>query len=483
MKRLAAALDRARSRRSRIGKEEAIAEALASIASDGDSAALAVAARIASGRVLPVGDGRALGVGWSLLLDVVRGATGLDDEILVACARKTGDLGEAFGLLMRRVDGAAEREGVPLRDVATLAVALAGEPGRAAKRALLDAAFARATPIETKYLSKAIGGGLRIGAQEGVVEGAIARAFGAPLDRVRRAGALVTDLGDVAVLAHARRLDEARLEVGRPVAFMLATPLETIASPIDPAAYMLEDKIDGVRAQAHRLPDGTVALFARGLDRVTDAFPEVTSALRAAPSAAVLDGEIVAVGPSGRPRPFQALQPRLKKTRPSAADIAADPRGARRIRPPRRRRRLPARPPAQRSDARVLRRCWRRSATPTPSCSTPPLRSHPRARGRGPHLLPRCLLGSAGRCPRRRVRGGARPRARGARPQADRRALRRGTTGPGVDQGQARARDARRRGRRRRGGPRPARGRSSATTRSRSGGTTSSCPSARPTAG
>jgi DNA ligase-1 len=322
MRRLAEALDLARTRRSRIAKEKAIATALASLADEGDDGALATAARVASGRVLPVGDGRALGVGWSLLLDVVRSATRFDDEVIVACVRKTGDLGEAFGLLTRRVEGADARPGMPLRQVAALADALAREAGRAAKRALLDAAFAQATPLETKYLAKALGGGLRIGAQEGVVEGAIARAFGAPLERVRRAAALVTDQGDLAVLAHSRRLDEARLMVGRPIAFMLATPIETVATPIDPSMYLLEDKIDGIRAQAHRLGDGTVTIFARGLDRVTEAFPEVTDALRGAPSAAVIDGEIVAMGASGRPRPFQALQPRLKKTRPSPADVA-----------------------------------------------------------------------------------------------------------------------------------------------------------------
>jgi DNA ligase-1 len=322
VKRLAAALDLARRRRSRIGKEEAIAGALAAIAGDGDDVALAMAARVAAGRLLPVGDGRALGVGWSLLLDVVRTATGEDDEILAACARKTGEMAEAFALLLRRVEGAEARSGLGLRDIAQLADALSSEPGRAGKRALLDAAFARATPLEAKYLSKALGGGMRIGAQEGAVEGAIARAFGAPIAEVRRAASLVTDPGDLAVLARRSALGEASLVVGRPVAFMLATPLETIASPVDPGAHVVEDKIDGVRSQAHRMPDGSVTLFARGLDRVTEAFPEVVEALRAAPSVAVLDGEIVAVGPSGRPRPFQALQPRLKKSRPSPADVA-----------------------------------------------------------------------------------------------------------------------------------------------------------------
>jgi DNA ligase-1 len=322
LKRLAVALDLARRRRSRIAKEEAIGGALATIAADGDDVTLATAARVAAGRLLPVGDGRALGVGWSLLLDVARAATGEDDEILLACARKTGELAEALGLLLRRVPGAEERAGLGLGDVARLADALAAEPGRTGKRALLDAAFARATPLEAKYLGKALGGGMRIGAQEGAVEGAIARGFGAAITEVRRAAALVTDPGDLAVLARHGALGEARLVVGRPVAFMLATPLETIATPVDPAAHVVEDKIDGVRSQAHRAADGSVTLFARGLDRVTEAFPEVVEALRAAPAAAVLDGEIVAVAPSGRPRPFQALQPRLKKSRPSPADLA-----------------------------------------------------------------------------------------------------------------------------------------------------------------
>jgi DNA ligase-1 len=325
VRRLAAALDRARRSRSRVAKEEAIANALASIAGDPDDLALATAARVSSGRTLPAGDGRSLGVGWSLVLDVVRGATGYDDETIAACARKAGELAEAFGLLVRRVPDAEARPGVSMADVGRLAEALATEPSRAGKRALLDSAFARATPLETKYLCKALAGEMRIGAQEGVALGAIARAFDLPLDRVRRAAGVVTDVGALALLARGGRLDEARLVVGQPVAFMLATPIETVASTIDASAYVVEDKIDGVRAQAHRGDDGHVALFARGLDCVTDAFPEITGALRTASSRVVLDGEIVAVTPGGRPRPFQVLQPRLKKTRPAAADLAETP--------------------------------------------------------------------------------------------------------------------------------------------------------------
>ncbi len=325
MRRLAAALDLARARRSRIGKEEAIAGALREIAREGDETALATASRIAVGRLLPIGDGRALGVGGSLLLDVVRAATGFDDPIVVACARAAGELAEAFALLAGRVENAWEREGVRLADVFELANALASEPGRASKRAILDAIFARATPLETKYLAKAIGGGMRIGAQEGVVHGAIARAFEASPALVRKAAAHIADVGELAVLAHQGKLDEARLAVGRPVAFMLATPLETGSAAIAADAFIVEDKIDGVRAQVHRTEDGKVAVFARGLDRVTHAFPEIVDALQDCTTSVVIDGEIVAIGPFGRPRPFQTLQARLKKSRPSDKDIRQTP--------------------------------------------------------------------------------------------------------------------------------------------------------------
>jgi DNA ligase-1 len=308
--------------RSRVGKEDAIAEALRAIAHDDDDLSLATAVRMACGRVLPVGDGRTLGVGWSLLLDVVRTATGFDDEVVIACARTTGELAEAFGLLARRRGDAERRPGVALRDVESTARALASTSARAPKRALLDALFAKATPLETKYLAKALGGGLRIGAQEGIVEAAVGRAFGASVEAVRHASALITDIGEVAMLAKHHQLDAAELTIGRPLAFMLATPIEATTGAIDPAVFAVEDKIDGIRAQVHRSGEGTVAIFVRGLDERTDAFPEIVAALRGAAGAVILDGEIVAVGPSGRPRPFQALQPRLKRTHASATDLA-----------------------------------------------------------------------------------------------------------------------------------------------------------------
>jgi DNA ligase-1 len=323
VKRFAAALDLVRASRSRTAKERALGDAFVVIAADGDLA-LATAARLASGRTLPVGDGRALGVGSSLMGELAIEVTGFDADVVRACARRAGDLGEAFGLLVARADGAARRVGVSLDDVAHAFDALASASGRAEKLAVLRPLYARMSPLETKYLTKSLLSTLRIGAQGGVVEGAISRAFERELEDVRRALAVTGDVGIVAVLARDDRLGSAAFSIGRPIAYMLATPLESIASPIDAALVAVEDKIDGIRAQVHK-SGSEVTIFARGLERVTSAFPEVRDAFRLVVGDVALDGELVALTPSGRPRPFQALQPRLNRATPTRAMLDAIP--------------------------------------------------------------------------------------------------------------------------------------------------------------
>lgn len=319
MKHVAEALEATRRTRSRIAKEETLAAMLRAIP---DDEGLALAARIATGVAMAVGDPRPLGVGWALLFEVAAETTGWDGWMLRECARRVGELGEAFGLLMARL--ADERPGLSLHEVAMLYESLARTGKREQKKQLLRAAIAKATPLETKYLAKIFHASLRVGAQGGVLEGAIARAFGRPLEEVRAAAAIVTDPGETAVLARHDRLREARVEIGRPIAYMLATPIEAVAGEIDPALHVMEDKIDGVRAQIHKRGD-VVSIFARGLERVTDAYPEIVAAFAEVEGDVALDGELVAVGDDARPRPFLALQQRLRRNEPSAELLADVP--------------------------------------------------------------------------------------------------------------------------------------------------------------
>ncbi|MGZ8458746.1 MAG: ATP-dependent DNA ligase, partial [Gemmatirosa sp.] len=90
------------------------------------------------------------------------------------------------------------------------------------------------------------------------------------------------DVGEVACLARRGALAEARLALFHPIGFMLATPLPSageIAAAMA-APFAVEDKYDGIRAQAHVTAD-RVALYSRTLDEITRGYPEVEGALRA----------------------------------------------------------------------------------------------------------------------------------------------------------------------------------------------------------
>src|SRR5262249_44406826 len=162
---------------------------------------------------------------------------------------------------------------------------------------------------------------LRIGLREAQVEEALAAAFERPLHSVRRAYVLRGDLGEVAQLARAGALDAARLALFHPVGFMLAQPLATAEGrgARMPAPFVLEDKYDGIRAQAH-VAGERVVVFSRTLDDISGGYPEVTLALAGLGSGLVLDGELLAVDPAAPTRalPFKALQQRLGRKRPHA---------------------------------------------------------------------------------------------------------------------------------------------------------------------
>jgi len=210
--------------------------------------------------------------------------------------------------------GGAQAPGLTLLETRALIEHLASTSDRAELAQLLTAALKRARPSEAAYLIKALLGELRIGVQLGILEEGIAAAFLRPLDELRKASALL-DIGALVVAAQAGTLQQATAQVGVPVSFMLATPTESVKTPIEPERTIAEDKLDGIRAQAHATGE-RVRLFARGQGEVTHSFPEVVKALQGLPRAAILDGEIIAVLPDGRARPFHVLQARIGRKNP-----------------------------------------------------------------------------------------------------------------------------------------------------------------------
>jgi ATP-dependent DNA ligase I len=297
-------------------------------------------------------------------------------QVAVAVAFLSGELLQGqigvgyatIGELFRAADAAGADDGgnaAPLtltevNDAFAAIGAVTGPGSVALRREQLAALFARAADREREFLVRLLAGDLRQGALEGVMTEAVAKAAGVPAEEVRRAHQLGGSLPEVAeaalggttldgpdgqgVIAQAAAdqgltedagqenragnvrsseralaaLREFTLRVGRPARPMLAASAPDVAAAlakISPAAA--EWKIDGIRIQVHRAGD-EVTVFTRTLDDITARVPEIVEAALSLPvTAAVLDGEAVALAPDGRPRPFQVTAARTA----SQADV------------------------------------------------------------------------------------------------------------------------------------------------------------------
>lgn len=100
-------------------------------------------------------------------------------------------------------------------------------------------------------------------------------------------------------------------------------PMLATAAPIPSVRGLsYEPKLDGIRVLAY-LDRGNVEMRSRGGHDITAGYPSIAVALRHEPvSTATLDGEIVAIGPDGKPS-FELLQQRMNLQDP-AAIAAAD---------------------------------------------------------------------------------------------------------------------------------------------------------------
>src|SRR5262245_47488999 len=187
--------------------------------------------------------------------------------------------------------------------------ATSGAGSGARRREALARLFRRATAPEQQFLAGLLTGELRQGALESLVVDAIAQATCLPPAAVRRAQMLAADLPAVVEAAFAdgaaciARFD---LQLLRPVQPMLASPAADVADALAqlPRA-VFEWKLDGMRVQVHRGGD-EVRVFSRTLNDVTATLPQLVALVRTLPARElVLDGEVIALLPDGRPLRFQ----------------------------------------------------------------------------------------------------------------------------------------------------------------------------------
>src|SRR6185503_5211571 len=165
-------------------------------------AELPIAAIFLTGRPFAEADQRAAGLGWSAIATTVTDLVGVPRSALAEAYDRSSDLGIAVADVLATARHQPPPETSPtLPDVAVAFAAIEAASGAANKSAILRSLLERADPLTAKYVVKVLGGDLRIGLREGLVDAAIARAFDRPLDDVKWAGMLVGDVGRLAGLA------------------------------------------------------------------------------------------------------------------------------------------------------------------------------------------------------------------------------------------------------------------------------------------
>lgn len=303
---LAALGERIAASTGKLAKVRLLADYLASLS----DAELKLATTWLTGRAFPQAAARPLKLGGAIIRRALLTASGLSPSDLQAISRRHNDAGLTTE---EALAGNPPDASVSLGEVNQFLEQIEQARGPLAKTALLEAWLRRLCARDAKMLVKILTGDLRIGLKEGLVEDAVAAAFGAEPDAVREAHMLLGDLGETARLARRNELSGIALTPFRPVKCMLASPEPDGASVWErmtaggDAEVWLEDKLDGIRAQLHA-HGGEVAIYSRDLKPITATFPEIAAAARGLD--VVLDGEIVAWR-DGRALPFFELQRRL----------------------------------------------------------------------------------------------------------------------------------------------------------------------------
>src|SRR5688500_12800747 len=195
----------------------------------------------------------------------------------------------------------------------------AGTGSSRERERLLRDLLVQATDAERDFITRLVVGELRQGALEGIMLDAVARAAEIPLAEIRRAHMMCGNLGVVAEAAFSggtQALGAFGIEIFRPLSPMLAQSADTVADALERLGNAaLEYKLDGARIQVHKRADD-VRIYSRNLNEVTDAVPELVDVVRAlAARELVLDGEVIAMKPDGRPHDFQMTMKRFGSRR------------------------------------------------------------------------------------------------------------------------------------------------------------------------
>ena len=247
-------------------------------------------------------------VPYASINDWTLAATGLEDWLLSECYSVVGDGAETAALVLDQLPS-APGEDLPLHTWIEERIVKLREMDPYRQQQNMTTWWRALDRLQRFLLLKLVTGEFRVGVSQTLVVRALAQAAALPATTVAaRLMGEWTPSADwfASVLSHERTDDDR----SRPYPFFLASPLEDPIETLgDPAAWLIEWKWDGIRAQLVKRGD-VVHLWSRGEELITQRFPEIAAAAAQLPEGTVLDGEVLAFRDE-RPLPFSALQQRI----------------------------------------------------------------------------------------------------------------------------------------------------------------------------
>lgn len=177
------------------------------------------------------------------------------------------------------------------------------------KKSYILSAWRSMERSERFAFNKLITGGFRIGVSAKNLTKALAEYLERPEDEI--AHRLMGNWDPSSISFHDLLVSEdAADKAAKPYPFYLAYALEEEPESLgDPNDWIIEDKWDGIRGQVIRR-EGSIFVWSRGEELVTDKYPEFDSFLNTVPDGTVLDGEILCHD-GQTPLPFGTLQTRI----------------------------------------------------------------------------------------------------------------------------------------------------------------------------
>ncbi|ORY96663.1 ATP-dependent DNA ligase [Syncephalastrum racemosum] len=298
-------------------------------------------------QLCPDYEGLELGIGESIIMRAIGDSTGRKPDAIKKSYQKIGDLGTVAQESKRSQSTLFPAAALTVPHVFKKLKEIAmfeGQSSQARKIKIIQNLLVACKGNEAKYIIRQLEGKLRIGLAEQTVLAALAQAVvlsdpkskkwstGTREERLLRAAEVVKsvynqlpsyDMIIPALLEHPLEelLDHCTMRPGIPLKPMLAHPTKSLTEVLDRFEgqnFTCEYKYDGERAQIHKLEDGTISIYSRNSENMSQRYPDVMEKIqkwiKPSTTSFIIDCETVAWDKEKkRILPFQVLSTRKRK--------------------------------------------------------------------------------------------------------------------------------------------------------------------------